>query len=227
VLENPSFYRQHVHERFTIHPIGQPVSAYLDPGFLNVTGEHGDQVFGSHLVHTYVEGGVAHMDYLDVLPQVIEERLGDRRSVARVMRYLEPQIAQAPQPILTLFDYMWWMNFSMKWQEVTLRLPVFCGEQAEAVYRSLRHFFRDSRFQAWSLATANVRTVLTWDRYKDPAKQYILAYTGDLDYYLHKEKEDSLRNVMVRQEEKQAFRRRVVMRDDFKPRIEIVERRDT
>jgi hypothetical protein len=98
---------------------------------------------------------------------------------------------------------------------VTLRLPVFRGEEARAVHDSLRHFFRDERFQAWALATGQVRQVPVWARYKEVAKRYVLDFTGDRGYYRTKEKEDSLRNVMV--DPAGTRRYRAFMREDFRP----------
>ncbi|MDP8973425.1 MAG: hypothetical protein M3N45_09685, partial [Actinomycetota bacterium] len=176
----------------------------------------------SQLLEPHVRRGLGGVDYRDILPLVIAERLGSVRSAYRVYRYLEPVLAAAPVPIRTLFDAMWWLNFSLKWQDVTLRLPAGCGEQAGMVYASLRHFYRDDRFQIWSLAYGAERLPPVWARYKDVAKRYILAYTGDHAYYRFKEKEGSLRSVLV--DPWSGNESRVHMGVDFRPALTIVER---
>jgi hypothetical protein len=191
------------------------MSAFLDPNVLNVTGEHGDQLFGSQLLRPYVQRGFGHAKYEDVLDAIMVERLGNPLSALRVRRYLQPVVEAAPVPIRTVFDYLWWLNYALKWQSVTLRLAVSRGDQTYPVYRSLRHFFRDVRFQRWALANTPGRTPSDWPRYKDVAKRYILEFTGDVNYFTHKEKQDSLRNVLLEPEDLKNYL--VFMREDFRP----------
>ncbi len=221
VQENPGFFLRQIKGQYQLQPVTHPISASLDPSLVNVTGEHGDQLFGSHILASYVRRGLGLADYRDMLPLVLLERSGNPLSARRVQRYLAPVIAAAPVPVRTLFDCLWWLNFSLKWQEVTLRLPVFRGEEARTIYESLRHFFRDERFQAWALANSQIRRVPVWARYKEEAKRYILDFTGDRDYYQTKEKEDSLKNVMV--DPASTSRYRAFMREDFQPVFSRVE----
>jgi hypothetical protein len=221
VQENPGFFLRWIRGRYQVQSVTHPISASLDPAVVNVTGEHGDQLFGSHLLAPYVRCGLGQEDYRDALPLVLLDRLRNPRSAYRVHRYLKPTIAAAPVPIQTLFDCMWWLNFALKWQEVTLRLPVFRGDEARAVHDALRHFFRDERFQAWSLANAQIRRAPVWARYKEEAKRYILDFTGDHGYYRTKEKVDSLKNVMV--DPGSTDRYRAFMREDFRPVFSRVE----
>ncbi|MGH2558710.1 MAG: hypothetical protein ACRDJH_06570 [Thermomicrobiales bacterium] len=223
VHEYPGFFLRHVNGKHRIQAVTHPITEFLDPAVITVTGEHGDQLFGSHLLESYVRRGVGGVDYREILPLVLLERLHSARSAYRVGRYLEPVIAAAPAPapMRTLFDCMWWLNFALKWQEVTLRLAAFRGDQARAVYGSLRHFFRNEQFQAWALANPTIRHVPVWAHYKTKAKQYILDYTGDQAYYRTKEKEDSLKNVMVSPASPNGYR--VYMREDFRPVINPVD----
>jgi hypothetical protein len=215
VLEYPEFFLRHVSGKYPTAAVSHPISEVLNPADLTVTGEHGDQLFGSHLLASYVRRGIADADYRDALPLVLVERLQSVRDASRVRRYLEPVVAAAPVPIRTLFDCLWWLNFALKWQEVTLRLPVFRGDEARAAHDGLRHFFRDDRFQAWALANTPGHVPATWARYKDAAKRYILDFTGDRAYYRDKEKADSLRNVMANPASTRRYR--VLMREDFRP----------
>jgi hypothetical protein len=95
------------------------------------------------------------------------------------------------------------------------------GDQARPVHDSLRHFYRDRRFQAWALAQASDRLPPTWARYKEVAKRYILDYTGDRAYFQTKEKEVSLRNQTV--DPVSGTGCRVVMREDFRPILGVVQ----
>lgn len=221
VHENPGFFLRRIVGTYSVQSVGHPISASLNPARIGVTGEHGDQLFGSRLLESYVRRGLGQASYHDLLPLALVERLRNPIHAYRVYRYLRPVIAAAPVPIRSLFDCLWWLNFSLKWQEVTLRLPVYRGAEARAVYDSLRHFFRDERFQAWALANAQVRQVPVWARYKEVAKQYVFDFTGDRRYYRTKEKEDSLRNVMVAPGATSRYR--AFMREDFRPVLTQVE----
>jgi hypothetical protein len=214
VHEYPAFFLQHIDGRYATCSARYPISAALDPAACNVTGEHGDQLFGSQLLEPYVRRGLADVSYRDILPLVVAERVRSIDAIWRVPRYLDPVIAAAPVPIRTLFDCMWWLNFVLKWQDVSLRLAALRGAEARAVSESLRHFFRDPRFQAWALARADTRCPPTWARYKDSAKRYILDFTGDHSYYRTKVKEDSLRNVIV--DGTAAIAPRIYMTEDFR-----------
>jgi len=224
VQEYPQFYLRYVKGRYAQVAVTPPIAECLNPGYLNVTGEHGDQLFGSQLLAPYVQEGVSHRRYDAMLPEVVFDALQNATRTDRVVRYLEPVIERAPVRIRTLFDCLWWLNFSLKWQHVTLRLAALRKEQARNVYLSLRHFFRDERFQQWSLVHHPARGVSKWARYKDAAKEYIRAFTGDEQYYLHKQKEPSLGNVM---KNANGVRPRlcIFMREDFCPVTSVFEKR--
>ncbi|MEQ1843316.1 MAG: hypothetical protein ABL994_23165, partial [Verrucomicrobiales bacterium] len=119
------------------------------------------------------------------------------------------------------FDCMWWFNFVLKWQDVSLRMTSFRGADSPAVVSSLRHFFREPDFQRWSMANTPGRPVSNWRAYKEEAKSYILDHTGDETYFRTKEKEDSLRNVFANPEGGSVFR--VFMREEFIPVVAEVQ----
>ncbi len=223
IHEYPGYFLRHIDGMLPIQPVRFPISAYLDPESLIVTGEHGDQLFGSHLLRTYVERGVAHFDYREILPLVMLERLRNPYAARRVMRYLTPVIDAAPVSINSLFDCMWWFNFALKWQDVALRMASLRSSDAPAVVSSLRHFFRGVEFQNWALANTPGNPVPTWSGYKEVAKRYILDHTGDEAYFRSKEKEDSLRNVFAHPEGGSAVR--AFMREEFVPIVEVIEPR--
>ena len=215
VLEYPEFYLRFIDGRFPVESVWPPMAQALHPGALNVTGEHGDQLFGSQLLAPYVRRGVAHEPYRDLLPLVMLERLRNPVDAWRVGRYLQPVLDAAPAPIVSLFDALWWLNFSLKWQDVTLRMVGLSGGLASARFGALRHFFRTDVFQRWSIATTPGRPVPSWTEYKTPAKDYIRAFSGDERYFRQKIKEDSLRNVLGASGP--VMRNQIYMREDFRP----------
>ncbi len=214
VLEYPDFYLNHIHESLAIRPMLQSVSSSLEAQSLTVTGEHGDQLFGSQLLRLWVQRGLAAEPWRDVLPLVVVHRTRRLRAVKPLLAYLEPVLLSAPVPIVTLFDALWWLNFTLKWQDVSLRLIARTGADAFDHHASMTHFFRTDPFQQWAMAYPH-RTVNAWNDYKQAAKRYIFEFTGDENYFLCKEKEDSLRNVLSSPQTRE--RSSIYMFDDLLP----------
>lgn len=130
-------------------------------------------------------------------PKILKIQLATDERAEKAFSYLKPQFAACPIPLNTLFDLLWWMNFSMKWQAVSLRMPMALKQYDAKVFEPLtHHFFRTKEFQLWSLANPDKRIRDTWDSYKWPLKAYIRDFTGDEDYYEDKEKVPSLNGML-------------------------------
>ena len=92
-----------------------------------MTGELGDQLFGSNTMKRAIDAGIPldgpwqQAAYWEQ-PLAKMEEAGVYVTVAELEAYLAPQLALSPVPIVSLFDFLWWINYSMKWQHVALRL---------------------------------------------------------------------------------------------------------
>lgn len=222
VQEYPGFFDRYIRRRLRTVTASHPVFSYLDDDKTIVTGEHGDQLFGSDYLAKYVPTGTAWLPWEDVLPLIITGKLGDPAQAARVIDYLRPQIAQAPVPIVTVFDLFWWLNFSLKWQHVTFRTVIYKRTRHRKTYDTLVHFFRDPRFQAWCLANRDQAIDDDWKSYKRVAKEVILEFTGDEGYFEEKEKMVSLQGYsQVTETNWGQMREFIYMCDDFQPFYEV------
>jgi hypothetical protein len=216
IKEYPDFYRRFVkplHPRF----VGAPVTNHLDPKKLIVTGEHGDQIFGSAKAMRYVHDGRAFEPYEQMLPEILCETLGSAEEADTVVRYLEPFLKVCPVALRTVFDAFWWINFALKWQIVGLRLAVFRVRDVRAVFTALRHYFTDPSFQLWSYANHDKKIRDSWESYKMPLKEYIYRFTGDDDYRRTKTKVPSLKAVFIADVTHRAPSYRVLMDQEFEP----------
>lgn len=190
--EYRKFFRQYVKKRGRWNQT-QAVAKELKSTELIVTGEHGDQLIGSDkaLGLSQAQRDAPWREGLDAM---LRAQLASPERAEAVMAYLEPQIAKAPVTVVTLFDVLWWLNFSLKWQAVSYRLPAAVQPRdVPDIVATTRHFFRTAGFEAWALAHPGVRQFDAWTRYKWPLKAYIAEFTGDRDYERRKEKEPSLR----------------------------------
>lgn len=193
VKEYRLFHRQlkdlGVHRRrvTTLH------QAMAQPGLL-VTGEHGDQIFGSILAAT-LEPRDYHRPWAKVLAEPMAERLG-KKGRRLCLNYLEPITVAHPTSNPSAFEMLWWWNFSMKWQSVSERMIAgLPDDQRQATAARLYHFYRTEAFQSWSLNNRDRCIGTSWASYKQPLKDYILAWTKDRAYWRDKVKEPSLAKI--------------------------------
>ena len=162
---------------------------------LIVTGEHGDQIFGSiKLLNLHPK--VYNNKWEEEFPKILSKHLASSNRIEVMLNYLQPQFQASPVPIQTLYDLLWWMNFSMKWQSVALRMPGILEQQKfHSIENQIHHFFQTPDFQLWSMANPDKKIKDSWTTYKWPLKDYIFDFTNDNKFYQKKEKVPSLRGM--------------------------------
>lgn len=196
--ESISEYR-HFHRRHIAgHPSARRVSNLreaLNDRAILCTGEHGDQLFGS-MKAMNLRWSDLQAPWQDSFPRILRRQLRRAVRADTALRYLEPQIRACPVPLDTLFDLLWWLNFSLKWQSVSLRLFADGFSGTWALREQCEHFFRPEPFQLWALANPDKRIKDDWRSYKWPLKQEILNFTGDRRYFERKLKVPSLNGRM-------------------------------
>eukprot|EP01023_Acetabularia_acetabulum_P019338 TRINITY_DN1983_c0_g1_i12.p1 TRINITY_DN1983_c0_g1~~TRINITY_DN1983_c0_g1_i12.p1 ORF type:complete len:735 (-),score=58.08 TRINITY_DN1983_c0_g1_i12:153-2117(-) len=175
---------------------------------LIVTGEHGDQIFGSDILKwcmgppKFPDGTINELfNKIDepwqevVLKLLVNSRAIPEGSEHAWLHWIYQQVQKAPIPIQTTFDFFWWLNFSMKWQNVSLRMFTKALSVDQSTYLRLLHFYRTDDFQQWSFHNHDYKLPnrTNWASYKLPLKQFIFNYTSDENYYNNKEKIQSLK----------------------------------
>lgn len=190
--EFPELFKFIIQNKLKIIPVTHPVSRYLNSNNLNVSGEHGDQLFGSDKMLTYVESGLGEIKYQDIIPVLMMDKLGKAKKVDALFSYIDPVMNKAPFRISTICDYLWWVNFVFKWQQVSLRIAVWSIDNIKPVYESLFHFYRSDEFQKWSLNQKG-KNPNHINLYKKPLKDHIQHHFDCERYLESKTKEISLR----------------------------------
>jgi hypothetical protein len=98
--------------------------------------------------------------------------------------WIAPQMARAPFPIVSTFDALWWLNFSLKWQNVVLRCFMLASFRPMRtappsgpfafVLGNVRHFYEDRALQCWACVPENHARKFAdraaWSTYKEPLK---------------------------------------------------------
>ncbi len=222
INEYPLFFREFILKKLPFKLIQPPIANHFSEKSLIITGEHGDQLFGSDKLLPLIVNRLAYEDYRSILPLYLMNKFGKSHKVDTLMNYLHPLIESCPKPIISTFDLFWWLNFTIKWQQVTLRMPVFSfQENVASLHARFRHFFRDTRFQIWSLNNHENRAAENLEAYKLPAKQYIYQYTQDAEFLKQKSKEPSLKHILIDRKNQGDTRYRVMVKEDFKPIVEV------
>ncbi len=172
------FVSDHDAERFRDRPC---MGDFLDPLAVNVTGGLGDKLFNSHMLLKRFGYHRAFEPY----ENVVSERLVD---LTRAF------VANSPLPTRTLFDFCWWVYFSLNFQDELLQvLAGVSGDTVEPRRRALQVFFDTEPFQQWSMHHRDRVATDDPTRLKYDAKWLIYQYTRDEQYLLTKLKAGSLK----------------------------------
>jgi hypothetical protein len=168
----------------------------LDDGYI-ITGELGDQVFGSDviipLVDLYGEDAI-NMPWKNNINHFYKRFFGAnfRPNVDLFVDMYSMTLSYCPFEIKTCFDFVWWFSFTNKWQLVKYRhLAQKRFSNPQDSFSRIMHFFDTPEFQRWSLDNQDKKIKNTLNTYKYTAKEFIVKYTKHTDY-LKKPKVGSL-----------------------------------
>jgi hypothetical protein len=163
-----------------------------------ITGEHGDQVFGSDqiLAATTIFGEtIIHKNWKDYIHHFYNLQFNKTCNVNKLIDLFSQTTDYCPFKIVTMFDWVWWINFTNKWQLVKYRsLITRSTENLKEKYERVINFYSSPSWQKWSLDNHDQKIKNTMLSYKFPAKEYIVKNTGFIEY-LKKPKVGSLQHV--------------------------------
>jgi hypothetical protein len=192
IFEFPEFYEHLLKKGFNFRLVSHPVSKYISHDSLNISGEHGDQLFGSDKMIPFVDAGLGDISYQKAIPLLMMDKLSDTDKVDALLAFIAPVMNKSPYPIVNICDYLWWINFVFKWQQVSLRIPAWTFGNVKGSYDSLFHFYRSNNFQKWSMSQTNKNPGKS-TKYKMPLKLFIKSHFDCESYFQNKTKEISLR----------------------------------
>ena len=161
----------------------QHISNTARDGHLAVTGELGDQLFGS--------AAFGHVN--DLINETSKEFLKSKQ----YQEYIDDiKKFNDACPISTekLTDMLWWWNFAIKWCETRYRAALAVEDGSDL--KNMLHFYDTEDFQKWSISNPDKKIKKTKQSYKWLLKDFIYDYTKDADYRDNKVKIGSL-GVMI------------------------------
>ncbi|KAA1248031.1 hypothetical protein [Aquimarina sp. RZ0] len=211
IIEYPGFFKDVIKDKLNYEIIQTCIIAHISADEVIISGEHGDQLFGSDKLKYSIITGDAYSPYTEILDFIITRKLGTYKYTNRIIDFIEPQLKKSPIEIITLFDYLWWLNFSLKWQTVSMRLVHGINRNHYDLESTVFHFFKSENFQKWSMSNHKYKIKKEWNSYKYVAKEYIYQFHPDDFYLIKKEKEQSLKEVLVNSDTKLGFMKRFNM----------------
>ena len=202
IQENPHFYEEHLRGKMHMaSSINFPELIGEDCYLLSA--EHNDMVIGSEKIGKLIqlEGSAApHQPRNnETLTRLYASYLGgDMDSAHFYMDIFERICGVSPVPLTTNMDFLWWINFVIKWQScfhyILLFTPRRNAHKVTQKYVDERFisFYNTEEFQLWGMNNQDKRIKDTWKSYKWVLKDIIYEYTKDAEYRDHKTKKGSL-----------------------------------
>lgn len=160
-------------------------------------GEVGNQVMGSPHINSLVRQG--RRDILDsdwtTIQDYSEIIYG---STDYHIQMIKDSAESAPVEILTVFDFLWWLNFNFKVDDVLLRKMLthvhdLTPDQSREFWESgiFRHYAQPE-MQQWSLVSKNQRHQSIEIMLKYIPKKYIYDFDHNDIWYAHKTEQASM-----------------------------------
>jgi len=190
-----NFIQKHIN--YTIFT--PPIFTSMNPNNLTITGELGDQIFGGNTAYSYLSREDIFKSYGDTFSTILYEKFQNQKTVNDILAFSEPFIQKAPFKLKSLYDVLWWFDFSGKWQFVQFNLISKTYQEGILKFRlddNIIHFFNHTEFQKWAIQNRKNQTQYTSYTYKLQAKEYIYDFFPDETYLLKKQKERSLKRII-------------------------------
>lgn len=147
-----------------------------------ITGEFGDQLMGSDVIKVacrFYGQEVIHKPWQQYVPDMYFRMFGQNQMIEK---YEQTTLA-SEYPIKTVQDWLWWFNFTNKWNSVKYRMLKVTGWQnAATTFMNVHHFYDSVDFQLWAMNNPHLKIGETLKSYKFHMKDLIIQITGHEEY---------------------------------------------
>jgi len=200
--EARDFYEKHIKRNFRMASSNR-FEQYLNNKYKVITGEFADNVFGSLTLKFSIDffgsESIINDPYQKYAHTYFNRKINDSKLTDWFIDQIEPLIKTCPYEIKTWNDYLWYMNFAMKWQAVEFRILSHKEKEFAPDWNYLNnnliHFWKTDEWEQWAVNNPDKKIGNTWTSYKQPAKDLIYEFAKDEDYLLNKTKYPSLPGV--------------------------------
>jgi hypothetical protein len=178
ITENITFYNTYIKDKLNVVMLDS-YHARFKPNAdqVLITGDQIPQIFN------YTFTSLLENRYSDWKPWVLK----NFDSVAKAQWFLEtadPWLKKAPFEIVTIFDYIWWISFSLRWDNGRCRPLRWNESYDKAIYNNnVLSFFRTDDYQLWSIFNHDKKIKTTPESFKYVMKDDIFNFDGNQNYY--------------------------------------------
>lgn len=193
IAENPVFYNQYIKDKLNVKffnyyfPKEVPT---IDQLF--VTGDQIPQIFNYAFT-----AFLPNRD--DPWEPFVLKNFESQEKAKWFLNTIQPWLNKAPFPIVSIFDYIWWTSFSMRWNNGRFR-PFYYNKTFDKNLfdNNLVSFFRTTDFELWSMFNHDKKIMTTPQSFKYVMKSEIYEFDNNLDYFKNKTTERSNYNAIMR-----------------------------
>lgn len=211
IIENPKFYDKHILPNFELMPANNFAHIMGNDNYFYVTGEGNDQLFASLFVieafkvfHSNAESPYQPITDELMIPFIQHRTAFNNLDSTKLYRILQKLCDASPVKIQTPYQFFWWCNFALKWQNVYVRSMLFSHPinrdniKPEVNYTT---FFHNDEFQLWTMNTIHKYGRIGKDdtnhSYKEVCKEIIYEFDRNDDYRKNKNKYGSFGKVIM------------------------------
>jgi len=179
LVEYPGFFEQHIKGafgtfQFSLGAAWKAIDFACNNGIV-VTGEIGDQIFGTVL-------------FLGKDKEWLAQPWENFDAGLTASESYQALVGACPQNITTIAEFLWWVNYSMKYQLVQCRMML--DNTSSVLKQNLFHFFDSKAFNDYAVSTPMEIKMPEYDtnKYKKPLRDVIYNLANDAAYAYTKPK---------------------------------------
>ena len=177
IIENQNFYDNYIKDK-----INTIISDRYHARFIPtsdqvlITGDQIPQLFGQSL-------SVFMSNRNDDWRPFVLKNFTDLAKARWFMETIQPWLSKAPFEINSIFDWIWWVSFSIRWDNGRCRALKYNSSYDKNIYENnVFSFFRTDDYQLWSIFNHDKKIKTTPESFKYVMKDNIFEFDDDADY---------------------------------------------
>ena len=176
IEENESFYLNHIKDKLNHEITDEYWANTFKPkdDELLITGNKIPQIFG-----------FSGSSFMENRNDPWEPYVKSKLSYSHYKFFMEKSpllFGKCPFPLVSIFDMMWWICFTLRWTNSETRFLRYEKNYPRENYNNLVSFFDTQDFQYWSIFNHDKKIKDTSESFKYVLKDIIFSYDKNLEY---------------------------------------------